>query len=166
MPRSNRRLYRTSGKHKKGGTTASTDASSAPQSPPPAQPAASSPPPSSFGAALAHGVASGVGWGVGTSAIKAALGLGGEAVAPAVTNATATTTTTPPPPPPPTSLPHDACGTLWVAYQRCLYDSGGGRACDPVKQGFDAVCPGFQAPLEGVVREATTPAFPLSLPPL
>ena len=153
-------MYRTSAKKKRGHVTdASSPASSAssiPSAPPPpsAQPSpASSPPSTSFGATLAHGVASGVGWGVGTSAVKAALGLGGDAATP--------TTAAPTPP----SLPHDACGTLWVAYQRCLYESGG-HACDPVKQGFDAVCPGFQAPLEGVVREATTPEFPLSLPPL
>jgi hypothetical protein len=99
---------------------------------------------------------------VGTSAVKAALGLGGDGGSSATTpNATATATTQETLP----TLPTDACGTLWVAYQRCLYESGG-RACDPVKEGLDAVCPGFQAPLDGVVRETTTPTYALSLPPL
>lgn len=160
MPRSNRRLYRTSTKKKKA---KEAPRPSAAPLPPTTQP--SSPPPTSFGAALAHGVASGVGWGVGTSAVKAALGLGGDSGGgggdgPSTTpNAGADTGHTLP------TLPADACGTLWVAYQRCLYESGG-RACDPVKEGLDAVCPGFQAPLDGVVREATTPTYALSLPPL
>ena len=166
MPRSNRRLYRTSTKKKAKApqpATASTTPPSAAPLPPTTQ--SSSPPPTSFGAALAHGVASGVGWGVGTSAVKAALGLGGDAGSgggdsPSTTpNAGADTGHTLP------TFPADACGTLWVAYQRCLYESGG-RACDPVKEGLDAVCPGFQAPLDSVVREATTPTYALSLPPL
>ena len=159
MPR-NRRLYRTSTKKKKA---KEAPRPSAAPLPPTTQP--SSPPPTSFGAALAHGVASGVGWGVGMSAVKAALGLGGDgggggSNSPSTTpNAGADTGHTLP------TLPADACGTLWVAYQRCLYESGG-RACDPVKEDLDAVCPGFQAPLDGVVREATTPTYALSLPPL
>jgi len=162
MPR-NRRLYRTSTKKPKA--KEAPPPSAAPL-PPTTQP--SSPPPTSFGAALAHGVASGVGWGVGTNAVKAALGLGGDGGgggggggdSPYKTpNAGADSGHTLP------TLPADACGTLWVAYQRCLYESGG-RACDPVKEGLDAVCPGFQAPLDGVVREATTPTYALSLPPL
>lgn len=159
MPRSNRRLYRAPTKKTK---TKEAPPPSAALLPPTTQP--SSPPPTSFGAALAHGVASGVGWGVGTSAVKAALGLGGDGGSGATTpNATATATSSTQETLP--TLPTDACGTLWVAYQRCLYESGG-RACDPVKEGLDAVCPGFQAPLDGVVREATTPTYALSLPPL
>ena len=88
------------------------------------------------------------------STVKAALGWSGE-------DEGKTSAPTKPLP----SLPSDACGTLWVAYQRCLYESGG-RACDPVKEGIDALCPGFQTPLEGMVREATTPVYALSLPPL
>ena len=167
MPR-NRRLYRTSTKKTKGTTKAKeAPPPSAAPLPPTTQP--SSPPPTSFGAALAHGVASGVGWGVGTNAVKAALGLGGDAGSGGVgdsssttPNASADTGATLPTLP---TLPADACGTLWVAYQRCL-DESGGRACDHVKEGLDAVCPGFQAPLDGVVREATTPTYALSLPPL
>lgn len=153
MPRSNRRVHRTS--------TKTTKAKEAP--PPPAAPlpptTQTSPLPTSLGSTFANGLANGVGWGVGTSAVKAALGMGGDSGGSPCTTSDTTATTR-------DTFPHDACGTLWVAYQRCLYESGGGHACDPVKQGFDAVCPGFQAPLEGVVREATTPAFPLSLPPL
>ena len=104
-----------------------------------------------------------MGWGMGTSAMKAVFGLGSsssdnadtltKSAAREVKDASSSPT-----------LPADACSTLWVAYQRCLYDSGG-RACDPVKDGFEAVCPGFQAPVDSVVREAT-PGYALSLPPV
>lgn len=157
MPRSNRRLYRTSTKKK---------AVPKPATPPPTpQSTAPSSPPTSFGAALVHGVTSGVGWGMGTSAMKAVFGLGSSSSDNGDTSATSAAREVKDPSSSTPTLPTDACGTLWLAYQRCIYDSGG-RACDPVKEGFEAVCPGFQAPLEGVVREATPPAYVLSLPPV
>lgn len=153
MPRSNRRLYRTSTKKK----------APEPKTPPAASlmPTTPSPPPTSFGAALAHGVASGVGWGVGTSAIKAALGVGGEyreSCPSSASNAGETIN-------PSSTLPADTCGRLWVAYERCQYESGG-RACDHIKEGLDVVCPEFKAPFDKVVGEATTPTYALSVPPI
>lgn len=95
-----------------------------------------SPAPTSFGTTLAQSVTSGIGWGIGTSTIKAMMGMSGEATKTSPERHVAPTQTT---------ISNDACDTLWLAYQRCLQESDE-RACDAVKQGFDRVCSNDRVP--------------------